>query len=166
MQFPPMPKTVFEEPDRSNTETVRKTPVMSTVKENASWTTLIRDLRTQVLSLLKAEITLAKTEMKQIARNYAGKSVLLFVGVPIVLTGGWFLLLALALLGADLFERLGISRLTALWLGFAATGGLFVVGGGVTALVGVRGMKKLSVRPEKTISAMKDDDTSEGIGHG
>ncbi len=139
---------------------------MSSAKEHPSWATLIRDLRTQVLSLLQAEITLAKTEMKQIARNYAGKSVLLFVGIPIVLTGGWFLLLALALLGADLFERLGLSRLTALWLGFAATGGLFVVGGGITALLGIRGMKKLSARPEKTISAMKEDDTPEEIGHG
>lgn len=139
---------------------------MSTTKEPASWSKLIRDLRTQVITLLQAEITLAKTEMKQIARNYAGKSVLLFVGIPIVLVGAWFLLLALAILGADLFERLGLSRLTALWLGFAATGALFLAGGGVTALIGIRGMKKLSLKPEKTISALKQDETPEEICHG
>ncbi len=139
---------------------------MSTTKEHASWSTLIRDLRTQVISLLQAEINLAKTEMKQIARNYAGKSILLFIGIPIVLAGAWFLLLASALFCADLFERLGLSRLTALWLGFAATGGLFMVCGGVTALVGIRGMKKLSVKPEKTISALKQDETPEEICHG
>ncbi len=97
--------------------------------------------------LIRAEVTLAKTELRQEMTKFKAGGVMLGAGAVLLFIGGIaFMLFACALLAEVLPWWAATLIVTVLFLG---------IGGGV-AYVGIQRMKQLHA-PEKTIQTLKED---------
>lgn len=127
----------------------RKEPTTPEASESTSISTLLKRLGAETGELMRAELALAKLEMREIARQAAidgakvgAAAALAFVGV--------LLLAAAAVIGlADLMG--GRYGLAALALGLL----LLAVGGGL-ARSGIRGMARPKT-PEDTLASLRED---------
>jgi len=108
---------------------------------------LVRDASTQVSTLVRAEIELAKAELSATAKR-AG------VGAGFVVAAGVIALLSLPFLFVTLAEVLvavGLPR----WSAYLIVWGLFVVVAAILGLIGYRVVRKLRA-PERTIETVKE----------
>ncbi|WP_239014436.1 phage holin family protein [Archangium violaceum] len=108
---------------------------------------LVSEFFDQAKRLIRAEITLAKTELSQEATKFKSGGVMVGVGGVLLLIGGIaFMLTACALL--DLVLPFWAAALI-------VTVAFLAIGAGV-ALAGIKSMKKLHA-PTKTIQTLKED---------
>jgi uncharacterized membrane protein len=118
---------------------------------------LLRQLRDDTTTLVREEVSLAKTEMSEKVSTFSRNAALLAVGGFIGLVALMMLLLSLASLLTQAFLNAGFGE------GMAGFLGLFIVGAIVAAVSGVliaKGMKTLkgkTLAPEKTIETLKED---------
>lgn len=108
---------------------------------------LVKDATTQVSTLVRAEVELAKAEITGEARKAVFGGVFFIVAAVIGLYSTFFLFFAAA-------EALDLVVYR--WLAFLIVFVFMAVVAGIAAFLGIRKVKKLQ-KPEKTIDAVKDN---------
>jgi len=109
---------------------------------------LVRDATTQVSTLIRAEVELAKGEIADSVKKGVKGSVFFIVALTVLLFSLFFMFMALAFLISDVF---GWWRSA----GFGIVFGLMVLTTALFGLLGWRKVKKIKA-PEKSIAAARD----------
>lgn len=110
---------------------------------------LFRQLADDSATLIRQEMALAKTEMRQNVRHAAKDASMIAVGGVVAAIGA---LVLVAFLVMIVGKVLGTP-----WAGALAVGLLFVAVGGVLAMRAAKHLKKDSLTPEQTIRSLKED---------
>jgi hypothetical protein len=110
---------------------------------------LVRQLADDGRTLIQQELTLAKAEVQQNVVSFARNA-------AVMAAGGMLLVLGLLIL--LVFLILGLGRLLGgqYWLSTLIVGALFAVAGGVTILVGRRGLRKDELKPTRTAQSLRE----------
>lgn len=110
---------------------------------------LFRALSNDASALVRQEITLARTEIKQSVTSMAADAAKIVIGAILAGLGGLVLLAALVVSVGDLLgDRYALGALI--------VGLVLLAGGGVLALMGVRDAKKTRLAPEQALSSLRD----------
>lgn len=119
---------------------------------DASLRELLRQLADDGSALVRSEIALAKTEMKESGRQLALDGVKLLIALGLAWLG------ALAL---TTFLIIGIgSALGGMyWVAALGVGLLFLAIGGLLARRGIAGLQRNSLKPEQTVHSLQQDRT-------
>ncbi|MFN7141201.1 MAG: phage holin family protein [Limisphaerales bacterium] len=118
---------------------------------------LLRELREESVTLVKQEVALAKTEMKEKAAKIGRNAAYLVVGGLIGYAGLIFLLFA-GMRGLTLgLVAAGIQPETALWLSPLILGAVVVLIGVALAMKAWNAISEESLVPEKTIQSLKEE---------
>jgi uncharacterized membrane protein YqjE len=112
--------------------------------------TLVSSIVSDVQTLARQEIALAREEIKEEVNTAKDAAIKLGIAAGVLAIGGIFLLTTLALGIADLFNWPA-------WAGFAVVGLILAVGGGVLLVSGQKSVKQVKPVPEKTIETMKEN---------
>jgi uncharacterized membrane protein YqjE len=115
---------------------------------------LIKAVMTQVSVLLRAEIELAKLELKAEAKKVVSGSVFFIAALTILMFSLFFLFFAIAELLADL----GLYRSAA----FGIVWGVMILGAAALGFLGYRKVRKLRA-PQRTIETIRD--TAAALSH-
>ncbi|CAN5827273.1 phage holin family protein [soil metagenome] len=107
---------------------------------------LVADTSTHLSSLVRAEIALAKSELR-----FSAKA----AGVGAALLGVAAFLLALAVVMVSIAAAYALALVLPTWLAFLIVFAVYALLAGVLALLGVKRLKKVSA-PERTIETTKD----------
>jgi uncharacterized membrane protein YqjE len=111
---------------------------------------LLKQLAADSTELVRGEVALAKLEMRDTARELAVDSAKLGIAIGIALSGGLILLAAIVIgFGHLLGERFGLAALI--------VGTILLLGGGLLARAGIRGLSETSVKPEQTVRSLERD---------
>jgi Putative Actinobacterial Holin-X, holin superfamily III len=113
-------------------------------------TELLTGLMSDVMTLLRQEVALAKHELRAELRNVILAVVSLGAGVGVAAIGGLLLILMLVHL---------LQALTGLplWACYGIVGGLFAVVGGVLLVLGKRKLARMRLVPQDTVETMKEN---------
>ncbi|MBB6068403.1 YihY family inner membrane protein [Longimicrobium terrae] len=110
---------------------------------------LFRALSNDASALVRQEIALARTEVKQSVTSMAADAVKIVLGAILAGLGGLVLLAALVVSVGDLLgDRYALGALI--------VGLVLLAGGGVLALMGLRDAKKTKLAPEQALSSLRD----------
>ncbi|MEO7599869.1 MAG: phage holin family protein [Opitutus sp.] len=118
---------------------------------------LLRELRDEATTLLKAQVQLAKVEVKENISRLAGNVAKIAVGGVIALMGAIVLLIGLGQLLGVLLEKAGLSQATAQWLGPVIVGLLVTVVGVVLLERAKKAIAEESIAPRITLQTLKAD---------
>lgn len=126
-------------------------------KENWSMSSLFADLTDNLTSLVRHEVTLAKSEMNSKVKQIGAGGVFVAAGGA-VLMAGFLVLLASAVIG--------LAHVLPLWLSALAIGAAVSLIGVGLMLKGRSDLKAESLTPHRTISSMRQniDFTKEQFG--
>jgi hypothetical protein len=116
---------------------------------------LIANLREEVKALVKDEVRLAKTELSEKLSKMGKNAMWLAIGAFVGYGGLIILLAGIGALIAHLFERGGMDRMMAAFLGLGIVGFVVLVLGGLFIMKALGGFKKESLAPEKTIDTIR-----------
>jgi uncharacterized membrane protein YqjE len=130
--------TVLETPEAERTERA----------ESESFRELLGRLASGSAALVRDEIDLAKQEITEKVKSLSGAAIAIAVGAAFAFVG--FLALIAALIA-------GISVFLSAWLSALIVGVALMIVAAIVAFSGFRLMKKTSLKPEKTISSLKED---------
>ncbi len=120
---------------------------LSTVQRE-SFRELLGQLASHSASLVRDEIELAKQETREKLQSVWNGTVTLVIGAVLFFVA-LQALCAAAVIGLSVYMGPGIAAL--------ATGGTLLVIGGAIAFLGIRQLKKTTLKPEKTIRSLKED---------
>lgn len=110
---------------------------------------LFRALSNDASALVRQEITLARTEMKQSVTSMAADAVKIVLGAILAGMGALVLLAALVVsVGGLLGDRYALGALI--------VGLVLLIAGGVLAVMGLRDAKKARLAPEQALSSLRD----------
>jgi len=109
---------------------------------------LVKELGWQAQRLLKEEIRLARSEIRDEVKGAAQGGVIAGVGGALLYGG------VLALIACVGFA---LALVTPLWLAFLITGVAFVLIGGLIAAGGAGRMKQSNLKPDQTTETLKED---------
>ena len=116
---------------------------------DASLGDLLKGLSTDISALVRQEVALAKVEMNEKARTYAGASAMMVVAAMLAL-------LAIGVLTACVI--LAIDVALPAWLAALIVGVAYLVIAGILVLVGVALLRRAGKPvPEQTIETIKED---------
>jgi len=118
-------------------------------KSDPSIGELLGDLMRETTTLIRQEITLAKTEMTQKASDAGRNIAALAVGGVVAYAGLLAILAAIVLLL--------ISGGMASWASALLVGVIVAVIGGVLAMKGLEALKHADMAPRRTIETLKED---------
>jgi uncharacterized membrane protein len=118
---------------------------------------LLRQLRDDTTTLVREEVSLAKTEMSEKVSTFSRNAALLAVGGFIGLVALMMLLLSLASLLTQAFLNAGFGEGMAGFLGLFIIGAIVAVVSGVLIAKGLKTLKGKTLAPEKTIETLKED---------
>jgi len=110
---------------------------------------LLSDLTTQMTTLVRQEVELARTEMTSKASRAGRGAAMIGAGGAVAYAG--FLVLAAAVVA--LLVELGLD----LWLAALIVGIVLAAIGGFLAFQGQNTIKRTSLAPERTIQTLQDD---------
>lgn len=116
--------------------------------QRESFGELIGDLATNSAALVRDEIALAKQEMSEKLISFRAGVITIAVSSVILLVGT-LTLVAAAVIGLGHLIGPGWSALL--------IGGVFVLVGGITAMVGLGQLRRTSLKPEQTIETLQED---------
>jgi len=111
---------------------------------------LIRDLGQDGAELVRQEINLAKLEIKEAAGRITSGAIGAGLWGGVALVGGLALTACLILL-------IGMALGGAYWAGALIVGAVFVLVGALMAWRSVKKIRETDLRPEETISTLKED---------
>ncbi len=114
-----------------------------------SLSTLFRQLADDGRTLIQQEIALAKAEVRSSVVGAVKGAAIMALGVGL-------LLVALLVLIAFLVLGLGVLLDDRYWLSALIVGGVIAVLGLIAMLVGRRGMREQTLKPQRTIAALRD----------
>ena len=115
----------------------------------ASLSTLLRQLADDGRTLVQQEIILAKAELGANARSFVKRAAMVLIGL--VLIGlGFLVLLA--------FVVLALGRLLGdeYWLSSLIVGLALAAAGGITAIVGKRGLEETDLKPQQAVATLRE----------
>lgn len=118
---------------------------------------LLRDLREEAATLVKQQVALAKTELKENVSRLGGHVARIAVGGVVTFTGVIVLLIGVGLLAGVLLERAGLDEATARWLGTAFVGLVVALVGWGLLSKARKALAQDPLVPRKTIQSLKDD---------
>lgn len=118
---------------------------------------LLKQLRDDTTTLVREEVTLAKTEMSEKASTFSRNAAFLVAGALVGYTALLLVLLALSSLLSQFFMSQGMREGTAGFLGLLIIGA--IVGAISAALIskGIKTLKGKTLAPEKTIETLRED---------
>ncbi|MEW6272696.1 MAG: phage holin family protein [Thermodesulfobacteriota bacterium] len=118
-------------------------------EEQRSLGQLFSDLTRESSELVRKEIELARLEFTQSISDLKTAVASMVIAVPLLFAGFLVLLLA-AVFGLD-------QVLHRLWLSALIVGALVLAAGAVALLVGRGRMKRVDVKPERTVASLRED---------
>ena len=98
--------------------------------------------------LVRAEVQLAKTELKEDAKTIGSAAGMVVAAAVLGLVGLIVLMIGVAWLLAESMDR---------WLAFGIVGVVLLALAGILALVGKNRVSAASLKPEQTIETLKED---------
>ena len=110
---------------------------------------LLRRLTSDTGELVRQEVQLAKTEMRQVGSHLAQDGAKIGAALVLALAGVLALTAFLVVLLGDLFDNY--------WLAALLVGVVFVAVGGLLAKNAVDDVKQRGVKPEQTIDSLRED---------
>lgn len=116
--------------------------------EDRSLGDLLEQMSSEMRTLVRKEVELAKLELGQKASTGGRKVGLAVVGGVLAYTG-WLVLLAAAVAA--------IALVLPVWAAALIVGGALVLGGGGLLAVGLLGLLRLGIKPERTLRTLKED---------
>jgi uncharacterized membrane protein YqjE len=141
--------TTFESDGRTAVTASRIPPAATTATEEPSLGDLFRQLADDSSSLIKQEINLAKTEVKETVSQAVRDAVWIPVWGAVALVGSLVLVTFLVLLIGDLLNNY--------WLAALIVGVVFTALGGMMAMSSLNKLKSLDMKPETTIRTLEQD---------
>lgn len=111
---------------------------------------LMKQLGTDANRLLRAELALARLELKETVRETALDSLRLVTALGLVVVGGLTLTAMLVLL-------LGMLLGGAYWAACLMVGATMLIAGGFLARNGLQGLRQQRIAPEETIQTIKEN---------
>lgn len=124
-------------------------PAADTGAPEPSLGQLFKELAQESSTLIRQEVALAKTEMRQTFSEAAKDAVGVAVWGAVAAIGGLVLVACLVIALGDLLDNY--------WLSALIVGGLFVIVGGAMAMSNIKKLKNLNYAPENTIATLKED---------
>jgi len=116
----------------------------------------VGDLTSELKTLLRQEVALAKTEMSEKASKFGRNAVSLAIGGFVAYAGLIVLLIGLGVLLAWAFVAADMSPFLAGFLGLAIIGLLVALIGGAFIAKALKTMKKESLAPQRTIHTLHE----------
>jgi hypothetical protein len=118
---------------------------------------LLRELRDETTTLLRQEVTLAKTELRENVSQLCGNATHLAVGAFIAYAGIIVLLIGIGhLLGAVLI-RAGLDEQVAQWLAPAIVGLIVAIIGWIMVSKARRALAHNTLSPRQTIDSLREN---------
>jgi hypothetical protein len=124
---------------------------------------LIGHLRDEIKTLIQEEIQLAKAEMSEKLSRLGRSAGLMAAGGIAALAGLIILLASLSSLLSFAFERAGLDRSLAFFLGALVIGGGAALGGLIFVTKALKTFSEESLAPEKTLHTLKE--IKPGVAH-
>ena len=122
-----------------------------------SITSLLKDLRDETTTLLRQEVTLAKTEMKENVSKMTSHAVQIAVGGFVAYAGIIVLLIGIGHLLGALLIRAGLDEQVAQWLAPSIVGLIVAIIGWVMLSKAKNAMAHEDIAPRQTIDSMRDN---------
>jgi uncharacterized membrane protein YqjE len=141
--------TTFGSDGRTAVTASRISPAVATAAEEPSLGDLFRQLADDSSNLIKQEINLAKTEVKETVSQAVRDAVWIPVWGAVALVGSLVLVTFLVLLIGDLLNNY--------WLSALIVGVVFTAVGGMMAMSALNKLKSLSMTPETTMQTLQQD---------
>jgi len=118
---------------------------------------LIRDLRDNMVTMIRQQIELAKAETGEKASVFAKNSVSLLLWSAILYAGFLLLLAAITFLGYAGLVAIGLSPLISAWLMPLIVAAIVLAVGGIGAQKAIKKLSSVKPAPKKTIHSVKED---------
>lgn len=125
--------------------------------DGRSFGDLVKEFRDEITRLLRQEVLLAQTEMRDKARVVARNSIYLAIGGAVAYAGLIFIILSFCALAAWGLYAAGLSGEMSLWLGTLIVGLAVTVIGYVLIQKGISTLKRQTFVPEKTVTSLQED---------
>ena len=122
-----------------------------------SITSLLRDLRDESTTLLRQEVALAKTEMKENVSRLTSHAVHIAVGGFVAYAGIIVLLIGIGHLLGALLIRAGLDEQVAQWLAPSIVGLLVAIIGWVMVSKARNAMVHDDIAPRQTIDSLREN---------
>jgi hypothetical protein len=116
---------------------------------------LIKDLSNQTKTLIREEVQLVKTEVKEKISQAGRNTAYLGVGALIAYAGVIVLFISLGMVIAFAFHQAGTHWALSVFFGQLAMGILTIILGGCVVLKAIRFFSKESITPQKSLDALK-----------
>jgi len=124
---------------------------------DTSITDLLRDLRDDTARLLRDEVALAKTEVREITTRTARNVASIALGGAVVLAGSLVLLIGLAQWLTGVFLEHGMSAGSSALSGFLIIAVLVIATGAALLAKGRKAMAASSLTPSRTARSLQED---------
>jgi hypothetical protein len=118
---------------------------------------LLRELRDETTTLLRQEVALAKTEMKENASRVVGHSVQIAIGGFVAYAGVIVLLIGIGHLLSALLIRAGIDARVAEWLAPSTVGLVVALIGWAMLSKAKRALSHDDLTPRQTIDSLREN---------
>jgi hypothetical protein len=124
---------------------------------SSSITMLLRELRDDTTTLLRQEVALAKTELKENVSHLKRDAVQIAIGGFVAYAGLIVLLIGLSLLLAAVLVRAGLDPDVARWAGHAIIGFVVAIIGWMMLAKAKRDIEDTSIAPRQTMESMREN---------
>ncbi|MGH7943480.1 MAG: phage holin family protein [Opitutaceae bacterium] len=118
---------------------------------------LLRDLRDETTTLLRQEVALARTEMKENVSRMTGHVVHIAVGGLVAYAGIIVLLIGIGHLLGALFVRAGLDEKVAEWLAPAIVGLIVAMIGWIMLSKAKNAIAHDDLKPRQTIDSLREN---------
>ena len=122
----------------------------ATSTHDTSISSLVKGILTDVQTLIREEMALARVELTQQATRAKAAAMSFGIAIAALLFGGTFLLIAAALGVADVFEWPA-------WAGFLAVAVVLCLTGLIAYSAARRRMTSVHIVPEETVTTLKEN---------
>jgi hypothetical protein len=119
--------------------------------------TLLRELRDETTTLLRQEVTLAKTEMKENVSRIGGHAVQIALGGFVAYAGIIVLLIGIGHLLGALLIRAGLDEQVAQWLAPSIVGLIVAIIGWVMLSKAKHALTHDDLAPRQTIESLREN---------
>lgn len=134
--------------ERERPQKVPRARLDSTAPEAESLGTLVTGIVADLQDIVRGEVQLAKTELQEEASALGKGAAAIAVGALVALVGFIFLMLGVTYL---------LNKSLEMWLAAGIVGVVLLAIGIIAALVGKNQLSAASLKPEKTIDSLKED---------
>lgn len=118
---------------------------------------LLRDLRNETTTLLRQEMALAKTELKENASHFGHHAIQIAAGGFIAYAGLIVLLFGLGALLEVALTRAGVNSETAHWIGYALIGLAVAAVGWVLLAKARHALAADDLTPRRTVESLREN---------